>query len=719
VSTALRTRLADLRALWSPRVLALGSTLVLLFSFLSVLYGIVDVAGGDPLWLVGLTGLALLAATALARLVRVVVAVGAAVLVLGVGMGLYVVSLPYDPQLGAMIDSNVELLTGQSLLQIKQATVWALSVAPTPVFVTWYLALRRWYAGAALAGGLTLGYFVLTTDAGTTVTLLGVIAGAAAVGFGDLDHRDTTPGAVESVAVVLALMILAPAVVTVAPAGATSPVSLDDGDGTTVEASLLSADAQFDVVGSIELSPKVRFTVDSPRPRYWRVGGYDRYTGDGWVRSGGTSDDPGSLDSPPGPTTRLRQQFTAESATSAMPAAWRPVGLSGGVSDRARFTADGGLQLSQPLAVGQRYNVTSAVLQPSPEALATAGTDYPAALERQYTQLPGSTADRVGERTARLTQRAENPYETALAIEQWLENNREYSLEVDRPDGNVAEAFLFEMEAGYCTYYATTMATMLRTQGIPARTVVGYTPGQQVAEDRWVVRGYNSHAWVEVYFPDTGWVRFDPTPAQPRQDAEQARLAQARTSGVPGVDTTDSVGQQPQTPTEARTPIPTTPPADGPTDTATPTVTEAPTGPGGGTDGFELPDLPSREQLALGAVVLAGAVAGLRRTGLSRRFASWLSVRRGRRGDPAADVERAFARLEYLLERRHRERREGETVRAYLDAVGASERARRVAAIRERAEYAGEVSPEDAETAFRLVREFARETGATAAARSR
>lgn len=72
------------------------------------------------------------------------------------------------------------------------------------------------------------------------------------------------------------------------------------------------------------------------------------------------------------------------------------------------------------------------------------------------------------------------------------------------------------MDAGYCTYYATTMVTMLRSQGVPARFVVGYTTGEQVGDDRYRVRGLNSHAWVQVYFPDVGWVRFDPTPAGPR-----------------------------------------------------------------------------------------------------------------------------------------------------------------------------------------------------------
>ncbi|MFB6297368.1 MAG: transglutaminaseTgpA domain-containing protein [Salinirussus sp.] len=705
-----------------PRTLALLSTVALVFSYLSVLYWIVDVAG-EPVLFAGVVGASLLAATLLARVLPVAAAVAVTAVALAVGLAVYLVSLPYDPQFGAMVESNVELLTGQSLLRIEQAAVWGLSVAPAPVFVTWYLALRRWYAGAALAGGLTLGYFVLTTDAGVTVTLLGVVGAAGTVGFGDLDAGDRSAGAVEAVAVLLALMIVAPAAVSVVPTGAASPVALGGsggdgggaGDAGTIEASLINADGQFRIAGDIELSPAVRLTVTSPERRYWRIGSYDRYTGEGWIRTGGSEPYRGSLSRPPATARTISQEFRLESELRVMPAAWRPVSV-GGVANRTRVTVPGGLEPTEPLAANASYRVRSALVDDSPEALAAAGTDYPAQLREKYTQLPSSTPDRVTKRTARLTARADNPYETARAIEQWLENNREYSLDVDRPDGNVADAFLFEMERGYCTYYATTMATMLRTQDIPARVVVGYTPGQEVNDDEYVVRGFNSHTWVEVYFPEVGWVRFDPTPAGPRQETERSRLTSARTNGTLEVDTNQSIGGVPETPAGVDTPTPRNDSAGatptGPDATATDTATRTDRGGGGG---VELPDLPSREQLALGGVVIAGAVAGLRRTGLDRRLSWWVRLRRGRQADPETDLERAFARVEYLLERRHRPRRDAESVRAYLDAVDADPRARRVAQLRERALYGGTATEAMADEAVELTGELRREKPLTPA----
>jgi len=736
-----RLRVGDrIRSLWRPRTLALLSAGGLVFSFLSVLYGIVDVAG-DPAVLVALVVAALVAATLFARVLRVGFAIGITLFALAVGLALYVSSLPYNPQVGAMLDSNVQLLTGQSLLQIEQAAVWALSVAPGPVFATWYLALRRWYVGAAAFGGLTLGYFVLTGDAGAPVTLLGVVSVIGLVGFGDLSGTGPGTGTGEetdasvdqarrTLLMELGGIVVAAQTIDLVPSGGGAPLSLGaggvggGGGGSTLEASLVNADGQLDVGGDIELSPAVRFRVTSTEARYWRIGSYDRYTGDGWIRTGASGSYEGRQTEPPGTTREVTQEYRVESPLDVMPAAWRPVAVASDVADRTLVTAAGGFEPAEPFEAGDTYRVQSAVVQASPEALAGAGTDYPGEVQESYTQLPSSTPERVTERTDRLTARAANPYETALAIEQWLENNREYSLEVDRPDGNVADAFLFEMERGYCTYFATTMVAMLRTQDIPARAVAGYTPGQQVDDDRWVVRGLNSHVWVEVYFPDVGWVQFDPTPATSRQDAEQSRLTDARLDGRDDVDTNESADAA-ETPTAVNTSSATNSSTTNNTTDAT-LQTEAPFADqpgsaGGGTDddGLELPEVPSREQFALGAVVVAGAVAGLRQTGLDRRLSRWVRFRRGRRADPAADIERAFGQLEFLLERRHRERREGETVRAYLDAIGADSRARRVATIRERARYSGTATDPMADEAVELVRELRTDDDSVTGAQNR
>ena len=733
MSTATRTferpRISVLRGA------ALVAALVVVGSYLSAMYFVVDVVG-DPDELLLVAAGALAAATVCSRLLAVRRAVALSTGLLAVGMGWYLTTLPANAfAIGPHMEYVIALLSGHSVLEIVNLKQWVLAVAPGPVFLTWYLALRRRYVASAVVGGGTVGFFVLTGDATVLVALVGAVAALAVVGLGELERAAAAPVDAEVVSIVLAVVVVTSLTVSLVPQGAAMQYSPETGFASaeasenTVEASLLSDTGRLRIQGSIELSPKVRWTVESPRSDYWRVGTFDLYTGDGWIRRGGSTDT-GGLDDPPGPSRRLEQTFTAESAIQTLPAAWRPVSVSGPAADAARATEFGSLLPSRGLTAGESYTVTSRVPIATGSRLQEAGTDYPEAIESRYTQLPDSTPDRVGDRTARLTANARTPYETALTVERWLENNREYSLDVPAPGDNVADEFLFERQQGYCVYYATTMAVMLRTQGIPARMVTGYSTGEQVEDDTWVVRGYNSHAWVEAYFPEVGWVRFDPTPDGPRDSIRSGTLDTARQNNVSGVDTdatedsgftTPGVGEVP-TPNGTApwfngsngttTPVttPTTPDSD-PNDTVTRRLT-APSGrSGGGGDGGSDSldsgrDLPNREEVFLGLVAMVGFVAAVRRSGASGRLYRSVWLRWQPRDDPETDIERAYERLEALLAERHRERDPGETTRQYLRAVDADERALEVARIRERARYAGTATEADADRAIELVDEL-------------
>jgi hypothetical protein len=72
-------------------------------------------------------------------------------------------------------------------------------------------------------------------------------------------------------------------------------------------------------------------------------------------------------------------------------------------------------------------------------------------------------------------------------------------------------AFLFEHPAGHCEYFATALAVLARSRGIPTRLVNGFVGGQHDAgSGLWTVRRKDAHTWVEAY--DRGWWRIDPTP---------------------------------------------------------------------------------------------------------------------------------------------------------------------------------------------------------------
>jgi len=179
------------------------------------------------------------------------------------------------------------------------------------------------------------------------------------------------------------------------------------------------------------------------------------------------------------------------------------------------------------MAPGTTYVAVSFAPPNNASVLRASGRDYPDGLEDRYTELPEETRERVTPFTSDLTADADSPFDTAVAIEQWLETNKSYSLSVDDPpEDDVATQFIFDMEQGYCEYFATAMTVMLRSQDIPARYVVGYSTGQQTSQNTYTVRGMNAHAWVEVYFEGVGWVRFDPTPGQSRLAQEQQSFEQ-------------------------------------------------------------------------------------------------------------------------------------------------------------------------------------------------
>ncbi|MFB6168206.1 MAG: DUF3488 and DUF4129 domain-containing transglutaminase family protein [Haloferacaceae archaeon] len=693
------------------RALALAGVGVLTLSYAGVLYHVADVTRGTETMLAVLAGSLVLGHL----LGRYVGPTAAGVVALGAGaagFAGYVLSVPPGQRAllftGRIVTDTAALLTGLSVLRLTNAGVWALGVAPAPVLVSWYLAVRRRYVWSVVAGGAALGLLVLTGDAGSTTTLAGVVGGAAAVGIGEAERTGGRTPQFDAVVAVVAAMVVVTASLSVAAGGA--GVSFGGGgDAPTVESTVVEAQDSVRVLGDISLSSAVRFEVSAARGEYWQTAAYDRYTGQGWVRTGEASPVEQRQPGPPGASQSLEQTVRTRSALGALPAAWRPVDAEG-VS--AVVTPQGGFRPETRISANESYTVTSEVPQYTAAQLRRAGTDYPTPVETTYTALPSSTPDRVYERAAAVTANASTPYDKAVAVERYLERTKSYSLDVDDPDGSIADSFLFEMNAGYCTYYATTMVTMLRSQGVPARFVVGYTTGERVGEDEYVVRGLDSHAWVQVYFPDVGWVRFDPTPAAPREAAEQRRLLQTR-GGANDTDVAPNGSDPAQGFGEDVNTTPTTPtstPGDvGDPDEATATPVALPAADGGG--GPLLPELPPARTLAVWAVAVAGLLAVGRRTGLLGRARTAVALRRQTRSTPDADAVRAYGRLEMAFERQYRPRERGETPRQYVESLvedGADEGALAVLDAYERARHGDGVDEATAdravETVDRLVR---------------
>lgn len=164
-------------------------------------------------------------------------------------------------------------------------------------------------------------------------------------------------------------------------------------------------------------------------------------------------------------------------------------------------------------AIG-RYEADSEIGTPSAPQLRTAGQNYPAQVVPAFLRLP-ALDPRIPRLAAQIAGSAPTNYDKAALLETYLKTHYGYTLQLPFTTPNdPLSNFLFERKQGHCEYFASSMAVMLRTLGIPARVVNGFRSDEfNDLTANYVVRARNAHTWVEAYFPGFGWQTFDPTPA--------------------------------------------------------------------------------------------------------------------------------------------------------------------------------------------------------------
>jgi transglutaminase-like putative cysteine protease len=173
----------------------------------------------------------------------------------------------------------------------------------------------------------------------------------------------------------------------------------------------------------------------------------------------------------------------------------------------------GGFYLSFPPSTRFQYTVFSIPEVLQKEDRKRASIDVSQSMSEQYLQLPTLSPD-VGLLAQKVTVSSEGSYAKAKALERHLQENYRYSLDIETSvQKSPIEEFLFVRKTGYCEHYASAMVVLLRTLGIPARLATGFLAGEwNDFGHYYTVRQRDAHAWVEVYFPLSGWMTFDPTP---------------------------------------------------------------------------------------------------------------------------------------------------------------------------------------------------------------
>lgn len=270
-----------------------------------------------------------------------------------------------------------------------------------------------------------------------------------------------------------------------------------------------------------DLSDELVMRVRSSAPAMWKGIIFDRYDGTFWK---GDPSEPTELpgDVPfaypiefrsLGPRQLVSQTFYIESEqANVVFAAGQPdaVWFDGGLS----IDKLGSLRTDSTLSPGTVYSVVSSRGSASPKELReTPEAAIPPNIQ-PYLQLPDSVPSRVKDLARRITAGDSNDYDRVRSIEAYLRENFRYSIDSPvPPEGQDAvDHFLFDTDVGFCEQFASATAVMLRTLGIPARVVAGYTPGEKNSFTGYhEVRASDAHTWVEVWFPRLGWYEFDPT----------------------------------------------------------------------------------------------------------------------------------------------------------------------------------------------------------------
>jgi hypothetical protein len=319
--------------------------------------------------------------------------------------------------------------------------------------------------------------------------------------------------------------------------------------------------ASLSLGGSSHLEETPVMDIEAPNITryYWRTSVYATYNGRQWDLPSGSVV---SL-APGDPAERgigapSRQTIT-QTVTNYLPGrqllvgASQPAAFGREVRALIRTSQRSSLELYRassglPLSAGDQYRVASRISLADAPTLRQAGTDYPDWVLQTYLQLPGSLPERVRSLAEKITASGDTPYDKARLLEVYLRDTITYDLtSPGLPGGrDYVDFLLFESQRGYCNGYATAMAVMARSVGIPARLASGYAEGEYDPErGLFRVRENNAHSWPEIYFPGHGWVEFEPTVSEDplvRADPDQEQASNEFPDSPPADDPSEDPG---------------------------------------------------------------------------------------------------------------------------------------------------------------------------------
>lgn len=466
----------------------------------------------------------------------VIAALGA----LGVILGHLRSGRPGPAELGRWRLANAVALVSCVLLGALSVNLLAVGLG----LVTWLQVHRAWTGGSPGDGRVAQLLALLHVLLSCILSISGWLAPVFVFFVGLVPihlllihiEQASPPGTLRSQRRLGALWGLAPVVLAGTVALFYAIPRLDAGGVGGVDQSLVGFDRDMELgdLGSLKGNPEImlRVRVEDSRgalrkePRYFRGSALDHFDGarwratlDGRVEAGWFPDEPGA-----GVEVLVQEVLQKRVEGGVLFGAPQIHSVTGTVQ-RPKLDLNGTWRLDgddETVRTLVRSVVRSRGV-PLPETPAArqraAGYRAEQAVLRSgaLTSLPPGLDPRIAELAEQWAQDADDETNLgrATALETALRRELEYTLLPAEADaGQHLSTFLFESRRGHCEYFATALAVMLRSQGIPARVVTGFYGGEwNVFGEYLVVRQGDAHAWVEAWFPDAGWVLMDATPA--------------------------------------------------------------------------------------------------------------------------------------------------------------------------------------------------------------
>lgn len=337
----------------------------------------------------------------------------------------------------------------------------------------------------------------------------------------------------------------------------------DNGRGVGSNVRLASSVDIARDLGDRSSDPVIEYTTTATNPEPLRVGILDRYDAGRWVASSDVTfvpadgQLPGSGAGPDVPRTRQRITVTANGV--GVPQVALPSTAFGSPFPDGSWTLTptGVAVLTAPV---QRYSVEYLALAPTDDQFATQlGDGGP---EQADLEVDPAAQDELRTVLRGLTDPGDSGLTIARNIQAWLRGT-EFTYSEELADataqGSRSEEPLVNFlrtKRGYCVQFASAMIMLSREAGIPARMAVGFLPGTADGDSR-VVRVNDAHAWPELYFPQLGWVRFEPTPGSRSGVAPGYSTPTAGTgTSTPSSSPTTSTGATPTTSARPQRDIP-------------------------------------------------------------------------------------------------------------------------------------------------------------------